>query len=91
MIDEKLEQYFDSMKSLWNDKNFQILISELTEQMESIDSAERTTSAEDLFFRKGQINVIRTLQNLSDNIDMLETDYKREQEPHQDADGDVFL
>jgi hypothetical protein len=28
---------------------------------------------------------------LSDNIDMLETDYKREQEPHQDADGDVFL
>ena len=91
MIDQKLEQYFNSMKDLWNNANFQILISELNEQMESIDSIERTTTVEDLFFRKGQINVIRTLQNLSDNIDMLESDYRQEQEPQQDADGDVFL
>ena len=91
MIDQKLEQYFNSMKELWNNDNFQILISELNEQLESIDSVERTISVEDLYFRKGQINVIRTLQNLSDNIDMLESDYNQEQEPPQSTDGDVFL
>lgn len=91
MIDQKLEQYFNSMKELWNNANFQILISELNEQLESIDSVERTTTVEDLYFRKGQVNVIRTLQNLSDNIDMLESDYNQEQESPQSTDGDVFL
>jgi hypothetical protein len=91
MIDEKLEQYFDSMKDLWNNENYQILLTELGEQIESIDSVERASTIEDLYFRKGQINVIRTLQNLSENIDMLETDYKREQEPQKEAAEDVFL
>jgi len=91
MPDPQLEQYFSSMKTLYNDVNFQVLLSELSEQLASIDSIERATTVEDLCFRKGQINVIRTLQNLSDNIDVLELDYLREQEPQTDTDGDVFL
>lgn len=88
--DEPLEQYFDSMKELWGYDAFQTLLDELTTQVDSINSVENATSSNDLWFRKGQINVIRAMQNLRDNIEILETDYLQSLEPQTDEDEELY-
>jgi len=89
--DMALEGYFDAMKDLWEHPSFQTLLTEFTEQVESINSVETTRSNDDLLFRKGQLNIIRSLQNLSDNIAILEEDYLKEVEPQPTESDDVYL
>lgn len=79
--DMALEGYFDAMKELWEHPSYQTLLKELERDIETIDSVSSTVSLEDLYFRKGQLNEIRRLQNLRDNIAILEEDYLKEVEP----------
>lgn len=88
--DESLEQYFESMKRLWDNPDFQILVQELSVQSASVNAVEDVspsasrTAEQDLFFRKGQMNVIRTIQNLSENIAICEDEYHKSLEPEAD-------
>lgn len=73
--DEQLEQYIEAMKELWDYQPFKVLLETFVERASNINSVEQTRSAEDLFFRAGQMDIIRTLQNLRDNTDIIENDY----------------
>lgn len=79
--DEPLEQYLESMKQLWDYKPFQVLLETFVERIPNINSVEQTRSEQDLFFRAGQMDIIRTLQNLRDNTDIIENDYLQSLEP----------
>lgn len=90
--DEALEQYFETMKRLWDNTDFQAYLSELVEQADNVNSVEdvapsaERTAEQELFFRKGQMNIIRTLQNLSDNIALCEEEYHKSLEPQKDTE-----
>lgn len=79
--DPALEQYFESMKRLWDNEDFQVFVAELALQSHNINSVEDVspsparTAEQDLFFRQGQMNVIRTTQNLDKNIKFCEKEY----------------
>lgn len=63
-----LEKYFDTYRELFITEGWQQFIAELEVNMESIDSLENTKSEEDLFFRKGQLNIVRYLLGFEDQI-----------------------
>jgi len=50
---------------------FQTLLKELRDQVENINSVEYTRDANDLFFRKGQLNVIAYMLNLEQTINRI--------------------
>lgn len=76
--DEKLEAYFDTMKDLCNYKAFQQLQEEMRVQATNVSDLQNVKDEKDLFFRKGQLNVIGTLLNLRENVDTLEENYLAE-------------
>ena len=91
--DEELEQYFDSMKELWDMPQFQVFVSEFQKQIPNINSVEQTKPGDyDLGIRAGQMNVIRTIENLRDNIEVLESGYLAELESDaaEDEDTDIY-
>lgn len=75
MRDEALERYFDTMRTLAESDGYNALLRELSGQRTNINSVESTANSDELFFRKGQLNVINTLLNLSDNIGIQEDEY----------------
>jgi hypothetical protein len=88
--DEALEQYIEAMKELWEYQPFQILLQTFEERIPNINSVEQTRTGDEMFFRSGQMDIIRTLQNLRDNTGIIEDDYLRSLEP-QDATIDTGL
>jgi len=79
--DEPLEQYIEAMKELWAYEPFQLLLTTFKDRVPNINSVEQTRTVEELFFRSGQMDIIRTLENLQDNIGIIETDYLQSLEP----------
>lgn len=91
--DPALEQYFESMKKLWDNTDFQVFVGELVEQSLNINAVEdvrpsiERTAEQELFFRKGQLNIIRTVQNLDKNIEICATEYQKSLEPQEDEES----
>lgn len=79
--DEELELYFDRMKALCDFPPFQTWVADLAGQAENINSVVQVKNNEDLFHRKGQMDIINTAMNLRENIDILEEDYLKSLEP----------
>jgi len=84
--DEALEQYIDSMKELWAFEPFKLLLQTYEDRIPNINSVEQTRSGDELFFRAGQMDIIRTLQNLWDNTEIIENDYLQSLEPQDSTD-----
>ena len=93
--DAGLEAHFESMRNLWDNTDFQVLLSELSDQSKSINEVTnvvpslRFNLGEETAFRKGQMDVINTLLNLSANMDILETDYNKSLEPQEDLENEI--
>lgn len=74
---EALENYFDLMRTLAESDGYLALLRDFGEQRTSINSVESTASDKDLWFRKGQLNVINTLLNLRDNVAIQAGEYQK--------------
>lgn len=68
-MDRNLEKYYTDYFSLFRNEGWKILLEELTNQIPTINSVEYTKDDNDLFFRKGQLNIIATLLNLQTTIE----------------------
>ena len=66
MTDDELEVYFRQMNDLFRMKGWGLLIEDLKLQVPNIDSVEQVKTIEDLYFRKGQLNILGTLLQLEE-------------------------
>lgn len=68
------EDYFGHLKTMFRTTGWQVFIAECTEQATLINSAEDTTDNDNLFFRKGQLAVIRNIINTELRIQQAEAE-----------------
>ena len=77
-LDQETEQYYNKYFDLFNNDGWKQLIEELKQNALVINSVEATKDANDLYMRKGQINVLAYILNLESttntNYDELNTD-----------------
>ena len=64
----ELEKYYNTYFDLFRSKGWKQLIEELTQNAVVINSVEATKDVDDMYFRKGQLNILGSLINLETMI-----------------------
>jgi|TARA_Y100000385_G_C12762481_1_gene495680 hypothetical protein len=85
-MNKELEQYYREMFQLFRTDGWTTLLLDLKTNLETIDSIEHAKGLEDLFFRKGQLNIIGTLMNLEETTLNSFEQLDNPQEDEQDYD-----
>ena len=57
-MEPELEKYYNTYFDLFRTKGWKQLIEELTQNAININSVEATKDVDDMYFRKGQLNVL---------------------------------
>jgi hypothetical protein len=63
-VDQETQQYYDAYFSLFITDGWKQLVQEFTDNAVQINSIEAAKDANDMYFRKGQLNVLAHLLNL---------------------------
>jgi hypothetical protein len=63
-VDQETQQYYDAYFSLFITDGWKQLVQEFTDNAIQINSVEATKDADDMYFRKGQLNILAHLLNL---------------------------
>ena len=63
-MDQETQQYYDAYFSLFITDGWKQLVQEFTDNAIQINSVEATKDADDMYFRKGQLNILAHLLNL---------------------------
>lgn len=63
------EQYYNAMIDMFSTDGWKFLIDELQTNLSQINSVDATKDVDDLFFRKGQLNILSFLLNLESTVD----------------------
>jgi len=66
MTDKELEVYFRDMNDLFRTKGWQVFVDDLRQNVANINSVEGTKDGNDLYFRKGQLNIIGAILNIEE-------------------------
>jgi len=64
----ELEKYYNTYFDLFRSEGWKQLIGELTQNAVAINSVEATKDVNDMYFRKGQLNVLTHLVNFESII-----------------------
>jgi hypothetical protein len=67
-MNRELEEYYDALREMFNSSGWQYLIKDLDENLLNINSLTNVKDAEDMWFRKGQINILSFMLNLEESI-----------------------
>ena len=84
-MDKEAEQYYDNYFSLFRQQGWKQLVNDFGSNAMQINSVEATKDADDLQFRKGQLNIIGYLLNM-ENI--MNTNYEQAQEETETVEDD---
>lgn len=63
-MDQETQQYYDNYFSLFLTDGWKQLTEDFSNNVLSINSVEATKDADDMYFRKGQLNVLAHLLNM---------------------------
>ena len=63
-MDQETQQYYDAYFSLFITDGWKQLVQEFTDNAIQINSVEATKDADDMYFRKWQLNILAHLLNL---------------------------
>jgi len=80
MTNKELEVYFKSMNELFRAEGWQTLISDLKNNADAINSVEHTKDDKDLYFRKGQLNILGAILNMEETTLAGQEDSERVEE-----------
>jgi|TARA_B110000977_G_scaffold53148_1_gene72241 hypothetical protein len=80
MTNKELEVYFKSMNELFRTEGWQTLISDLKNNADAINSVEHTKDDKDLYFRKGQLNILGAILNMEETTLAGQEDSERVEE-----------
>jgi hypothetical protein len=72
-VDQETQQYYDNYFSLFSTEGWKQLTQEFTNNAVQINSVEATKDSNDMYFRKGQLNVLAHILNLQT---IVETNYE---------------
>jgi len=89
MTDTELELYFRQMKELFRTEGWKALIEDLSSNIPRIDSVESTKDDKDLYFRKGQLNILGTILNLEETTRVGQEESQRTEDPIEANYSDV--
>jgi hypothetical protein len=76
----ELEKYYNTYFDLFRSEGWKQLIEELTQNAVVINSVEATKDVDDMYFRKGQLNVLAHVINLETAVNNAFDDQSKEQE-----------
>ena len=65
---QELETYFNNYFAMFRSEGWKQLISDLSNNVQQVNSVELTEDVNDLHFRKGQLNILATVLNLETQI-----------------------
>lgn len=68
-MDQQLEQYFNNYFDLFNTSGWKQLMEELNNNALGVNNLQATKDSEDMYFRKGQLNVLASILNLQNTIE----------------------
>jgi len=71
-MDKAVEQYYDNLQDMFMTAGWKGLIEELSSNALHINSVEATKDNKDLYFRKGQLNILSFILNLESTIDHIQ-------------------
>lgn len=71
-MDKEIEQYYENLQDMFMTAGWKGLIEELSANSLHINSVEATKDNEDLYFRKGQLNILSFIVNLESTIDHIQ-------------------
>ena len=89
MTDNELETYFEQMNALFRTEGWKALIKDLSINVPLINSVESTKDDKDLYFRKGQLNILGTILNLEETTRIGQEESQRTEDPLMDTYADV--
>ena len=81
MTDQELEAYFEQMNALFRTEGWKALIKDLSLNVPIINSVESTKDDKELYFRKGQLNILGTILNLEETTRMGQEESQRVDDP----------
>jgi len=76
----ELEKYYNTYFDLFRSEGWKQLIEELTQNAVVINSVEATKDVDDMYFRKGQLNVLAHVINFETAVNNAFEDQSKEQE-----------
>jgi len=79
-MEPELEKYFNVYFDLFNTEGWKQLTEEFRNNGNVINSVESTKDVDDMYFRKGQLNVIAHLVNLQASVEQAYTEAKESNE-----------
>ena len=91
MTDNELELYFRQMNELFHTEGWKTLVKDLSSNIPIINSVESTKDDKDLYFRKGQLNILGTILNLEETTRMGQEESQQEQDPLTDQYSHVQI
>ena len=68
-MDKEDEKYVDAMFEMFRTKGWQMFMDDLSQNATVINSVEATTDNENLWFRKGQLNILTSLASLETQVE----------------------
>jgi len=63
------DEYYNNYFDMFNSKGWQQLVEELKTNLVNVNSVQATKDVDDMYFRKGQLNVLNSIVNLDNSID----------------------
>jgi hypothetical protein len=82
-MDQETQEYYDNYFSLFITDGWKQLIKEFANNAVQINSVEATKDVNDMFFRKGQLNVLAHLLNMETIVN---TNYEEASKPSEEDD-----
>lgn len=82
-MDQETQQYYDAYFSLFITDGWKQLVQDFSNNALQINSIEAAKDANDMFFRKGQLNILAHLINM-ENI--VTTNYEEASKPSEEND-----
>lgn len=82
-MDKETQEYYDNYFSLFMTDGWKQLMQDFGSNVANINSVEATKDAEELQFRKGQLNILAHLLNMESIIN---TNYEEANKPSEEDD-----
>lgn len=73
-MDKSDEKYYENLQDMFMTAGWKELMKELSANALHINSVEATKDNDDMFFRKGQLNILSFILNLESTIDRLQNE-----------------
>ena len=77
-MSKELEDFYGSVKEMCNTEGYKALCQDFRDQMAVLNSVENTKDEADLFYRKGQLNILNLFLNMEENIKIAEEQLEAE-------------